>query len=162
MSERKTALLIVLLTLLVGSAFLYIYSGHNLINVSTMEYEKEAIIKTGDGKTYEFEVELALTYAAVNKGLMYRQTLDERSGMLFLFGKSEPRMFWMKNTLIPLDIIFIKEGGRIHHIHKNAVPLDETPISSQGDVIAVLEINGGLTSELGIKPGDTVIHSALP
>ncbi|MAZ76889.1 MAG: hypothetical protein CMH31_06280 [Micavibrio sp.] len=89
---------------------------------------------------------------------MHRTTLAENAGMLFYFGAEQPRSFWMKNTLIPLDLIFVKLDGTIHHIHENAIPKDETPLPSQGNVGAVLEINGGLSKKLGIKPGDTIKH----
>ena len=72
-------------------------------------------------------------------------------------GESE-RRFWMKNTLIPLDIIFIKADGKIHHIHENAVPHDLTGIPSKGPVAAVLEINGGLSQTWGLAAGDKVMH----
>lgn len=115
-------------------------------------------ITTDAGKTYDFYVELALTKAEQAKGLMYRTTLAKNAGMLFYFGAEKPVSFWMKNTLIPLDIIYIKLDGTIHHIHENAIPKDETPLPSNGNVGAVLEINGGLSKKLGIKPGDKIKH----
>ena len=123
------------------------------------EIEKQLIIKTQTGQEHVFDLELALTLTELRDGLMHRESLPEKTGMLFLFGVNEPRNFWMKNTLIPLDIIFILSDGTIHHIHKNAKPLDETQIYSNGPVWSVLEINGGLTSKLGIQVGDKVIHS---
>ena len=115
-------------------------------------------VQTQAGKKYDFAVELALTPEEQAKGLMYRTTLADNAGMLFYFGAEAPRSFWMRNTLIPLDIIFVKLDGTIHHIHENAIPKDETPIPSLGDVGAVFEINGGLSKKLGIKPGDRIKH----
>jgi uncharacterized membrane protein (UPF0127 family) len=115
-------------------------------------------VHTQAGKTYDFTVELALTPEEQAKGLMHRTVMAENAGMLFYFGADQPRSFWMRNTLIPLDIIFVKLDGSIHHIHENAIPEDETPIPSLGNVGAVFEINGGLSKKLGIKPGDTIKH----
>ncbi len=126
------------------------------VNVGEGAYALQ--ISTQSGKVYDFAVELALTPAEQSKGLMHRTTLAENAGMLFYFGAEQPRSFWMKNTLIPLDLIFVKLDGTIHHIHENAIPKDETPLPSQGNVGAVLEINGGLSKKLGIKPGDTIKH----
>ncbi len=115
-----------------------------------------ATIHTVDGATHRFNIELAVTPEEMAKGLMNRTELAPDAGMLFIFPNEAPRSFWMKNTLIPLDIIFIKGGGKIHHIHQMALPLDKTGILSQGSAAAVLEINGGKASELGINIGDTV------
>ena len=115
-------------------------------------------IQTQDNKVYDFNVELALTPRQQAKGLMLRTFMDNEAGMLFLFNEEAPRRFWMKNTLIPLDIIFIRENGIIHHIHENAQPHDLSGAPSNGPVSAVLEINGGLSEKLGIKKGDRLIH----
>jgi len=116
------------------------------------------LIETQSGDTQSFKVELALTPDVQAKGLMHRTQLDNDAGMLFYFGEEREQAFWMKNTLIPLDIIFVKQTGRIHHIHPNAIPRDLTRIPSMGTVAAVLEINGGLSRELGIQPGDMIKH----
>lgn len=114
-------------------------------------------VETQDGNTHLFFAELALTPAQQAQGLMHRVDMPEKTGMLFYFGGDEAeRNFWMKNTLIPLDMLFIKKDGRIHHIHENARPHDLTTIPSNGPVAAVFEINGGLSARLGIKAGDKV------
>lgn len=105
-----------------------------------------------------FDIEVALTQAQQMQGLMNRESLAEDAGMLFMFNEEAERGFWMKNTLIPLDLIFIKKGGYIHHIHSNAKPHDLTSIKSHGPVIAVLEINGGLSKKQNINVGDNVHH----
>ena len=115
-------------------------------------------IQPQSGKTYDFAIELALTREEQARGLMHRTSLAENAGMLFYTGVERPHSFWMKNTLIPLDIIFVKLDGTIHHIHANAIPKDLTSIPSNGNVGAVLEINGGLSEKLGIKPGDKIKH----
>jgi hypothetical protein len=112
-------------------------------------------ITTQDGKRYDFEVEMAMTPAQMQKGLMMRTELAENRGMFFWFGNEEERGFWMKNTLIPLDIIFIKANGTILSI-KTGKPEDTATLFSEGPAAAVFEINGGLAGKYGIKPGDTV------
>lgn len=109
-----------------------------------------------------FDVERADTPAARARGLMHRRHLPRWSGMLFIFPDERPVAFWMRNTLIPLDMLFVDARGVIRHIHPNAQPLDETPISSGVPVRFVLEINGGLSERLGIAPGDVLHHPAIP
>lgn len=92
---------------------------------------------------------------------MYRRRLAADAGMLFIFEKPEPARFWMKNTYIPLDIIFIAPDGRISNIAERTVPLSLETVASDGPVVAVLEVNGGTAARLGIRPGDRVIHPAL-
>lgn len=96
-----------------------------------------------DGQKITLVIETAATPEARTIGLMFRKSMPEDAGMLFLFEFEDPRAFWMRNTLIPLDMIFIKKDGSIRHIHANAVPHDETPVPSNGPAAAVLEINGG-------------------
>ncbi len=114
--------------------------------------------KTTDCPIATFDIEVALTQAQQMQGLMNRESLPEDAGMLFVFNTEAERGFWMKNTLIPLDLIFIKKDGAIHHIHANAKPHDLTSIKSQGPVIAVLEIKGGLSKKQNINVGDKVHH----
>jgi uncharacterized protein len=115
-------------------------------------------VMTSDGRRHEFKVELALTQPQQMRGLMNRTSLAPDAGMLFFFGPEAERAFWMKNTLIPLDILFLKKDGTIHHIHENATPNDVTQIPSQGPVSAVLEVKGGTVKRLEIRGGGTVHH----
>jgi hypothetical protein len=87
---------------------------------------------------------------------MFRKHLAGDRGMLFDFKTPQPVAFWMKNTLIPLDMLFIAPDGRVISIARQATPMSETPIPSGGDVLAVLEIRGGRAAEVGVKPGDRV------
>lgn len=87
---------------------------------------------------------------------MYREHLDPNAGMLFVFDDTAPRTFWMKNTLIPLDMLFIAADGHIVDIHERAIPLSEDIIPSQVPARAVLELNGGTVTRLGIRVGDLV------
>lgn len=137
----------------------YLLWGKSFLSASAQNVHAEKIlIKTADDKSHAFHVELALTPAQQAYGLMNRKSMPKDYGMLFVFQTDAHRSFWMKNTLIPLDMIFIKNDGTIGHIHENAIPHDLTPVLSQGKARAVLEINGGVSSKLGIKPGDKVIH----
>ena len=89
---------------------------------------------------------------------MFRRELPEKQGMLFDFKREQPTSFWMKNTYVPLDMIFIRADGRILNIAENTVPLSEALVSSSGPVRAVLEVIAGTTKKLGIAPGDRVVH----
>jgi uncharacterized membrane protein (UPF0127 family) len=108
-----------------------------------------------------FTVELALSPAQQEQGLMFRRELAPDAGMLFVLPQTETAVFWMKNTLVPLDLLFIAADGRIADIHERAVPLSEANIVSKVPVKAVLELNGGTVARLGIEPGDVVHHAAF-
>jgi uncharacterized protein len=110
--------------------------------------------------SHHFSIELALTPEQQEQGLMFRRSLPADAGMLFDFGESRDASFWMRNTLIPLDMLFIDADGHVADIHERAVPLSEDPIDSKVPVRAVLEVNGGTVSRLGIKLGD-VVHYAI-
>lgn len=111
---------------------------------------------THAGKVHRFRVEVARTPTEQQKGLMFRTAMGPDEGMIFPMDPPRGASFWMHNTVIPLDLIFVGTDGRISNIAANAVPYDETPLTSVGLVKAVLELNGGRAKELGIVPGDTV------
>ena len=117
-------------------------------------------VETAGGKQ-QFTVELATTPDQMMIGLMFRQSMPADAGMLFVYPSERQVEFWMKNTYIPLDMLFIGADGHIRHIAERTVPLNETPISSIEEVKAVLEVNGGTVSRLGIKQGDVVRAPAL-
>jgi uncharacterized membrane protein (UPF0127 family) len=112
-------------------------------------------IRTHRG-VHRFQVEMADTEESRERGLMFRKTLAADKGMLFDFKTPQPVAFWMKNTLIPLDMVFISASGRVVSVAHKAKPMNETPIPSGGDVVGVLELRGGRAAELGIEPGDQV------
>jgi uncharacterized membrane protein (UPF0127 family) len=115
------------------------------------------------GKTHRFTVELVSTADDMAKGLMYRRQMAADAGMLFDYKQEQAGVsFWMENTLIPLDMFFIKGDGTILNIHERAIPLDKTAIHAAGPVRAVLELNGGTAARLGLKPGDRVRHAIFP
>jgi uncharacterized protein len=118
-------------------------------------------IETADGRSLEFEIELALTVAQRSQGLMFRRDLPDMSGMLFVYDKDWDISMWMKNTVIPLDMLFIKRDGRILSIAERAVPFSLETISSGQPASGVLEINGGAAARLGIHRGDRVRYSAF-
>jgi uncharacterized protein len=115
----------------------------------------EIASKTG---VHSFAVEIADTEAQREKGLMFRKNLPDGQGMLFDFKREQDVSFWMQNTYIPLDMIFIRGDGSILRIVENAEPLSTRLIPSGGPVLAVLEVIGGTARKLGIAPGDRVAH----
>ena len=121
----------------------------------------EPLVIHAGGSAYKFEVEIVATPADRERGLMFRKSMASNAGMLFIYPDESPVSFWMKNTLIPLDMLFLKADGSIAHIAHNAVPLDETSIDSGAPVKAVLEVNGGTANALGIKEGDRIESAAL-
>jgi uncharacterized membrane protein (UPF0127 family) len=109
---------------------------------------------------HSFHVEIAADRASQERGLMFRDRMAADAGMLFDFHQSVQLAFWMKNTEIPLDMVFIRADGTVSSIEPNAVPYSTDPIPSAEPVRAVLEINGGRAFALGIKPGDRV-HATI-
>ena len=108
-----------------------------------------------------FTVEIADEPQEHSLGLMHRESLAQSAGMLFVYPTPRRATFWMQNTLIPLDMIFIGPDGVVQHVHSNAVPLDRTVIDGGDGVQLVLEINGGLAERLGIASGTELRHPAV-
>lgn len=117
------------------------------------------VIESAGGKQHRFTVELADTDERRAYGLMFRRAMPADEGMIFDFKQDQPVAMWMRNTFIPLDMLFIDRTGRVVNIHQRAIPQDETSIMSEGPVRGVLELNGGTAARLGLKPGDRVRHS---
>lgn len=113
------------------------------------------------GGSARFAVEIADDAGERAQGLMARESLPRGAGMLFIYDQPQPVAFWMRNTLIPLDMIFIAADGRVGAVHAMAVPGDETPIPGPDDTLMVLEINGGLARRLGLGAGAVLRHPAL-
>jgi len=130
--------------------------------LAAQECSPDAVQLRGDWGQARFAIELADDPGERATGLMNRESLPQSAGMLFVY--PEPRIvgFWMENTLIPLDMIFIDRTGTVKRVHSNAVPGDLTPImGGSDDILAVLEINGGLARKLGIGPGTQLRHPAF-
>ena len=108
-----------------------------------------------------FTVEIADTDATRAQGLMNRPSMPRSAGMLFIYDAPTTASFWMMNTLIPLDMIFVDPTGLVTHVHNDARPLDRTPIPGGDNVLMVLEINGGLARAMGIAPGAHLRHPRL-
>jgi len=106
--------------------------------------------------TFHFQVEVAATDTSRERGLMFRKSLGPAEGMLFDFKSPQEVAFWMKNTLIPLDMLFVAPDGRIIAIARQAPPMSEAPIPSGGAVLGVVELRGGRAAEIGAQPGDQV------
>ncbi len=115
-----------------------------------------------DGGSAQFAVEIADTEAERARGLMFRDSMPASFGMLFAYDRPQPVAFWMRNTRIPLDMLFIDAAGRVLAIHANAIPGDETGIPGPDQTQFVLEINGGLAARLGIVPGAVLRQPAIP
>ena len=116
----------------------------------------ELTIVTAKGPQ-RFHIELAETPAQMEQGLMFRRELAPDAGMLFDFKQPTMATMWMRNTLIPLDMLFVDANGRIVNIHERAVPQSDAIIAAASPVRAVIELNGGTVARLGIKPGDRVL-----
>jgi uncharacterized protein len=118
-------------------------------------------IVTVDGP-HRFSVEVMRTPEQLAQGLMFRRYMPDDRGMLFDFKTEQPVQFWMKNTYLPLDMIFISKAGKIVSIKENAEPLSETLIPSGAPVVAVLEVNAGTAARIHARPGDAVHASIFP
>ena len=114
-------------------------------------------IHTLDDRILELNVQMAITPKQQQKGLMFRESMPDDEGMLFIFNPPREVGFWMKNTLIPLDMLFIAPGGVVHKIHRGAVPHDLRSIPSDGITHAVLEINSGMSDKLQLIEGAKII-----
>jgi len=132
-----------------------------LLQVSACQAQPQVTIATAEGRELTFQVEVADTPAKRELGLQYRRDLAMDHGMIFLFPAESQLSFWMKNTPIPLDMIFINEDRKIIGIVEQAVPFSTDSRSVPGASQFVLEINGGLSKRHGIKAGDSVRFQAL-
>lgn len=133
----------------------------HVINKAQAELAKEPLtISSKDGRKHSFIIEVAKTPKEQEIGEMFRTSIPENGGMLFMWPAPQRSMMWMKNTLVSLDMVFIGVDHHIQAIAENTVPYSLAPVSSQGPVIATLELKGGITEKLGIKVGD-VVDSAI-
>lgn len=121
----------------------------------------DAVLLTGDFGQARFAVTVADDPAERAQGLMNVDDMPRMTGMLFAYEEPQVASFWMRNTLIPLDMIFADADGVVQHIHAEAVPLDETPILGGDNIKYVLEVNGGMAERLGLAPGDVMQHPVI-
>ena len=125
---------------------------------ASVSFEESSLTVDAAAGRFEFLVEMAVSPAQRSQGLMFRESLDEDRGMLFDFGRPQRAAMWMRNTYVPLDMLFIDADGRITQIAAETQPLSDAVIASREPVRAVLELRGGVSAKLGIRPGDRVIH----
>ncbi|MEM1351412.1 MAG: DUF192 domain-containing protein [Pseudomonadota bacterium] len=125
------------------------------------ECAEDAVFIKGDWGQARFSVEIADDNEERSQGLMHRTEMGRFAGMLFVYPQPQSMSFWMRNTLIELDMIFVDAQGVVQHIHHRAQPLDETPVRGGPDLTHVLEINGGLAQEFGISEGSVLRHPSF-
>ena len=143
---------------LAGLAMVLLLPGHALADAACAP---DRVDLRWEGGRESFAVEVADDAAERAKGLMFRETMPLAEGMLFVYEAPKRPGFWMKNTLIPLDMVFVDPTGTVTRVHANAVPGDLNPIDGGDNVQYVLEINGGLAGKLGIAPGAVLRHPAI-
>ena len=150
------------LAVLVLAAVLISDAGHSQAQGRFETFERDSLtIETAGGARHVFQVELAVTPGQQAQGLMHRRRLAADAGMLFIYRAERPISMWMKNTLIPLDMLFLARDGRILRIVERTVPLSLETIESKRAAKGVLEVNAGTAARLGIAVGDRVRHPAF-
>lgn len=141
------------------AAFLFLLSMvlPSLVHAEVNMRRETLTLETAGGPKV-IAIEIAETGEEKARGLMFRTSLPDTSGMLFPYAQPQELTMWMKNTYIPLDMVFIKSDGTVHRIEVRTEPLSERVIGSKGDVSAVLELAGGASERIGLKAGDKVVH----
>lgn len=136
---------------------------HTTVKPVTISFKKEGKLSikkaTTDSIITSLDIEIADDDYSTQTGLMYRKSIEDDQGMLFIFPDSDYRSFYMKNTEISLDIIYISEDKHIVSIQKNAKPMDESSLPSEGPAKFVLEVNAGLSTSWSLEKGDTIEFS---
>jgi uncharacterized membrane protein (UPF0127 family) len=137
---------------------LIVFFGASVANGEDVLQQLEIVTSSG---AHMFHVEIADTPSARAKGLMHRRAMPQDQGMLFNFKMDTPVTMWMKNTYIPLDMVFVSRYGIVTNVAADAKPMSEAIISSDGPAYAVIELNAGVASGIGLKVGDEVRHPAF-
>ncbi len=150
-----------LLAALVAVAVLFLAPDGQAQQSPLTDFKHDQLTITAADGAHKFQIELATDDAHREQGLMFRHAMAPDAGMLFLYDRTQAVAMWMKNTDLPLDMLFIAADGRIVNIRQRAVPYSTEVIPSDGPVKAVLELNGGTVSRLGIKSGDKVTATGL-
>ena len=160
----RLPLLLLGLALLLGSSCRE--TGEKSLGTEAVTFKKEGELRVHDAETdstlIRLDIEIAKTDYEVQTGLMYRKDMGDRQGMLFVFEDEAPHSFYMKNTLIALDILFIDSDLKIVNIHRDAQPLNEAGIPSGGPVQYVLEVKAGMSDRWGLEEGDRIQYEILP
>lgn len=145
---------------LIGAALAFCLSVPSALWAEA-QCQRDKVDLRGDWGSARFSIEIADTPENRATGLMYRQTMAKRAGMLFVYEHPQRVAFWMKNTLIPLDMIFVDQTGVVQRIHENAVPGDLTPIPGGDGILVVLELNAGIVRDYGITVGSQMRHEVF-
>ena len=132
--------------------------GLERVQAQEIAFETSEIWVESGSSQYHFFVQIAETRSQRQRGLMFRSDLPQNTGMLFDFGEETQLSMWMKNTFIPLDMLFVNKQGTIHKIVENTTPLSLKTIPGGAPTMVVIELNAGVTRRLGIRPGDKIIH----
>lgn len=132
---------------------------HRGADVAEARMRRDVLTLVTETGRHRIEIEVAESFEEKAVGLMFRKSIADNAGMLFPYAPPQELTMWMKNTLIPLDMVFIRGDGVVHRIEARTTPLSEAIISSNGEVAAVLELGGGVAAKLGLKPGDRVEHA---
>lgn len=133
-------------------------------NIREPQFKKEGeleFLNKDNNPIKKIDVELAENNDERAQGMMYRKSMDDTRGMLFIFQNEEAQEFWMKNTIIPLDIMYVNSKNEIVRIYKNTTPLSEKPLPSEKPTLFVVEVRGGFTDKYGIKEGDLIKFSKM-
>jgi len=160
-NQRNIIIIAILAAMIVSSYFLF-FKKSSTGPEWVREGDVTFISKDTRQQVTKIEVEAAVTPAERSQGLMFRSEMDEDKGMLFLFEKMDWQSFWMKNTLMPLDIMFIDDKGVINTIYKNTVPYSEKSLPSKQKSQFVVEVVGGFSDRYGIKEGDLIEYKLDP
>jgi uncharacterized membrane protein (UPF0127 family) len=151
------------------AALLAVCAGASLANARPALAEamrRETLVIVTAGGRSEISTEIALTPAEQELGLMFRTSMGENDGMLFIYPKPQTIQMWMHNTYVPLDMVFVRADGSVAHIEANAEPLSDRVISSDGAASAVLELKAGTAQRIGLRPGDHIetpsFHATAP
>lgn len=145
-----------ILATLIGACFIWLASP-----VFAESCTPESLEIRDNGVQARFDIELAISPSEQQKGLMYRESMPQFAGMLFIYEWPHSVSFWMKNTLLPLDMLFIDARGVVQRLHENAEPLSTTPIPGGSGIQYVLEINGGVSAMLGFGEGAEIRYSGI-
>ncbi|WP_120502511.1 DUF192 domain-containing protein [Roseovarius sp. EL26] len=141
------------------AVILFCFSGSTAL--AEQKCSEDALTVRGDWGQARFTVEVADDKVERAQGLMHRESMPKSAGMLFVYPEEQTIGFWMKNTLIPLDMLFLDSSGTVQKVHSNAIPLDTSPIYGGDNIQYVFEINGGLADLIGISVGSEIQHPSI-
>ena len=142
-------------------SLLLIFVPENFAIAQSHDPSDHMLVTTATGK-HTFTLEIAKTNEERAKGLMFRKSMPQDHGMLFIFHDARPISMWMKNTLISLDMIFVSGEGMVTSIIQHTTPLSEEIITSDQPAQAVIEVNAGVAQKIGLAPGDKIHHPLFP